>query len=150
MVLAIEEVLRRLPHRYPMLLIDKVTEITSRKRITAIKNLSCNEPFFSQDAQRPTMPDLLIVEAIAQAAALFSFSQEGEHCRPEHGAVVYYFLGIDEARFTGKAVPGDQLRLDVEALRLSPSLCKYQGRASVDGRQIAEARILCAMRFTVP
>ncbi|SAI20979.1 (3R)-hydroxymyristoyl-ACP dehydratase [Bordetella ansorpii] len=146
MTLAIDEILRRLPHRYPMLLIDKVTEIVPRERIVAIKNLSRNEPFFDAAAGRSAMPGMLIVEAIAQAAALFSFSQEEQDIRPEHDTVVYYFLGIDDAQFSGQALPGDQLRLEVNALRLNHSLCKYQGRALVGDVLVAQARILCAMR----
>ncbi|WP_144631782.1 3-hydroxyacyl-ACP dehydratase FabZ [Bordetella genomosp. 13] len=146
MVLAIEEILRRLPHRYPMLLIDKVTEIIPRKRITAVKNLTFNEPYFDSSAGTPAMPGMLIVEAMAQAAALFSFTLEGQDSRPAHGTVVYYFLGIDDAKFMAPAVPGDQLRIEVDALRLSASLCKYQGRAWVGDTLVAQARILCAMR----
>jgi len=146
MTLAIDEILRRLPHRYPMLLIDKVTELVPQVRITAIKNLSQNEPFFSSATARPVMPPMLIVEAMAQAAALFSFAQEGTDSQPEHHTVVYYFLGIDDTKFLRDVVPGDQLCLEVEALRLSRSLCKYRGLARVDGALVAQAQILCTMR----
>lgn len=143
MDLDIKSIMARLPHRYPMLLIDHVAEMVPRRKITAIKNVSANDPFIS-----PTqcMPASLIVEAMAQSAALFSFADDGRDQRPEQGQVVYYFLGIDDATFLKPVVPGDQLRLEVQALRLSRAICKYRGQAFVGECLVAEATILCAVR----
>ncbi|MEI2418316.1 3-hydroxyacyl-ACP dehydratase FabZ [Orrella sp. JC864] len=146
MELDIKGILERLPHRYPMLLIDRVIELEFGKSIVAIKNVSINEPFFTGHfPHHPVMPGVLIVEALAQAAALFSFSdpnglEEGKN------QSVYYLVGIDGARFRRPVVPGDQLRLEVAAERLSRSICKYTGRALVDGQVAAEANLMCAIR----
>ncbi len=146
MELDIKGILERLPHRYPMLLIDRVIEMEYGKSIVAIKNVSINEPFFTGHfPHHPVMPGVLIVEALAQAAALFSFSdpaglEEGK------SQSVYYLVGIDGARFRRPVVPGDQLRLEVTADRLSRSICKYTGRALVDGQVAAEANLMCAIR----
>ena len=146
MELDIKGILERLPHRYPMLLIDRVIEMEPGKSIVAIKNVSINEPFFpGHFPHHPVMPGVLILEAMAQAAALFSFSDEsGLRC--EDHRTVYYFVGIDGARFRRPVVPGDQLRIEVDAERLSRSICKYQGRAKVDGQLVAEAKLMCAIR----
>ncbi|OZI57409.1 3-hydroxyacyl-ACP dehydratase FabZ [Bordetella genomosp. 4] len=143
MDLDIKSIMGRLPHRYPMLLIDYVVEIVPRSKIAAIKNVSANDPFI---AHGQCMPAVLIVEAMAQSAALFSFADEGDERRPEQGKAVYYFLGIDDARFLKPVVPGDQLCIEVKALRLSRAICKYHGQAFVDGQLVAEASILCAIR----
>lgn len=143
MGLDIKSIMERLPHRYPMLLIDRVTEIIPRQKIIAIKNISTNDPFVTIGQH---MPATLIVEAMAQSAALFSFADEGVESRPEQGKAVYYFLGIDDARFLNPVVPGDQLRIEVQALRLSRAICKYRGQAFVEDDLVAEATILCAVR----
>ncbi|CAM4227438.1 3-hydroxyacyl-ACP dehydratase FabZ [Bordetella muralis] len=143
MGLNIKSIMERLPHRYPMLLIDRVTEIIPRQKITAIKNVSTNDPFM---AVGQCMPGTLIIEAMAQSAALFSFADEGTESRPEQGQAVYYFLGIDDARFINPVTPGDQLRIEVQALRLSRAICKYRGQAFVEKDLVAEATILCAVR----
>lgn len=143
MSLDINSIMERLPHRYPMLLIDRVTEVIPQSKIIAIKNVSANDPFMSAGH---SMPAPLIVEAMAQAAALFSFADEGTQSRPEQGKAVYYFLGIDDATFVKPVVPGDQLRIEVQAVRLSRAICKYRGQAFVQDELVAEATILCAVR----
>ena len=146
MELDIKGIMERLPHRYPMLLIDRVLEMVPGKSIVAIKNVSINEPFFEGHFPHlPVMPGVLIVEAMAQAAAIFSFSSEdGGKCFDTRTA--YYLVGVDGARFRRPVVPGDQLRLEVQAERLSRTICKYKGRALVDGQEVAEASIMCAIR----
>lgn len=121
MDLDIKSIMARLPHRYPMLLIDHVTEMVPQRKITAFKNVSSNDPFISHDQ---CMPALLIVEAMAQSAALFSFADDENDRRPDQGKAVYYFLGIDGATFLKPVIPGDQLRIEVQALRLSRAICK--------------------------
>lgn len=145
MELDIKGILDRLPHRYPMLLIDRVLEMEQGKSIVAIKNVTINEPFFTGHfPHHPVMPGVLIVEALAQAAALFSFADPTDGAG--HAETAYYLVGVDNARFRRPVVPGDQLRLEVTALRLSRSICKYSGRALVDGQIAAEADIMCAIR----
>lgn len=148
MELDIKGILDRLPHRYPMLLIDRVIDMQAGKSIVAIKNVSINEPFFNGHfPHHPVMPGVLILEAMAQAAALFSFSDEAAlKSESKDSTTVYYFVGIDGARFRRPVVPGDQLRIEVDAERLSRSICKYAGRALVDGQLVAEAKLMCAIR----
>jgi len=143
MGLDIKSIMERLPHRYPMLLIDRVAEIIPQRKITAIKNVSANDPFMAAGL---CMPGPLIIEAMAQAAALFSFADEGRDRRPDQEQAVYYFLGIDGATFVKPVVPGDQLRIEVQAMRLSRAICKYRGQAFVVDELVAEATILCAIR----
>jgi 3-hydroxyacyl-[acyl-carrier-protein] dehydratase len=146
MELDIKGILDRLPHRYPMLLIDRVIDIQPGKSIVALKNVSINEPFFTGHfPHHPVMPGVLILEAMAQAAALFSFSDQAA-AKSEESSSVYYLVGIDGARFRRPVVPGDQLRVEVDAERLSRSICKYAGRALVDGQLVAEAKLMCAIR----
>lgn len=146
MELDIKGILERLPHRYPMLLIDRVLELEHGKSIVAIKNVSINEPFFlGHFPHHPVMPGVLIVEALAQAAALFSFA-DPNGLDDHKSQSVYYLVGIDGARFRRPVVPGDQLRLEVKADRLSRTICKYTGRALVDGQVAAEANLMCAIR----
>src|SRR5690606_23390918 len=146
MEIDIKGILERLPHRYPMLLIDRVVEHVPGKSIVALKNVSINEPFFTGHfPHHPVMPGVLILEAMAQAAALFSFSDE-TGLKSDDSQTVYYFVGIDGARFRRPVVPGDQLRVEVVAERLSRTICKYQGQALVDGQLVAEAKLMCAIR----
>lgn len=147
MKLDIRAIMKRLPHRYPMLLIDRVLEIIPGELIVAIKNVSINEPFFNGHFPNiPVMPGVLIVEAMAQAAAIFSFCDEKNVSRLSHDQTAYYLVGIDETRFRRPVVPGDQLRVEVQALRLGTSICKYQGRGLVNGQTVAEAKLMCAVR----
>lgn len=139
----VREIMRYLPHRYPFLLVDRVTEFVTNERIKAIKNVTVNEPFFmGHFEQYPVMPGVLIIEALAQAAGILSIRSEGE--RPENE--LYFFVGIDNARFKRQVVPGDQLTLEVEQLTMKRGIAKYNARALVDGQVSCEAQIMCAKR----
>ncbi|HLS51390.1 MAG TPA: 3-hydroxyacyl-ACP dehydratase FabZ [Burkholderiaceae bacterium] len=146
MELDIKQIMARLPHRYPMLLVDRVIEMTPGESIVAIKNVSMNEPFFEGHfPHHPVMPGVLIIEAMAQAAAIFSF--EGDpRVSPGDTKIAYYLVGVDGARFRRPVVPGDQLRLEVSADRISRTICKYTAVATVDGQEVASAKLMCAIR----
>lgn len=140
----ITEILRYLPHRYPFLLIDRVTEIEHDKRILALKNVTINEPFFQGHFPHvPVMPGVLVLEAMAQAAGILSFASMGRYSDSNS---VYYFAGIDSARFKRPVSPGDQLLLDVQITRKSRLVWKFHGVATVDGQLVAEADLMCALR----
>ena len=140
----IHGVLKKLPHRYPILLVDRVLEIESGVRIKAIKNVSINEPYFlGHFPHRPVMPGVLMLEALAQAAALLSFETAGKE--PDDNSV-YYFAGIDGARFKRPVEPGDQLLLEVTLVRAKSGIYKFAARASVDGELAVEAELMCTMR----
>lgn len=140
----IHEILEYLPHRYPFLLIDRVLECELDKRIRALKNVSVNEPFFNGHfPYYKVMPGVLIVEAMAQAAAILSFRSMG--IKPDDKSV-YYFAGIDSARFKKPVMPGDQLILEVSIERTVRSVVKYAGKAYVDDALVAEAELLCTLR----
>jgi 3-hydroxyacyl-[acyl-carrier-protein] dehydratase len=140
----IHQILRQLPHRYPILLVDRVLEIEKGKKIRALKNVSINEPFFNGHfPHRPVMPGVLMLEALAQAAALLAFDTLG--VTPDD-KTVYYFAGIDGARFKRPVEPGDQLILDVELLRMKAGIFKFGARALVDGELATEAELMCTMR----
>ncbi len=142
----INEILKHLPHRYPMLLVDRVLECEPGKRIRAMKNVSINEPFFNGHFPHfPVMPGVLIVEALAQAAGILSFQTMG---RLPDASSVYYFVGIDGARFKRPVVPGDQLILEAEITRQSRGIWKYQARALVEGQVATEAELMCTLRST--
>ncbi|OWT65485.1 3-hydroxyacyl-ACP dehydratase FabZ [Candidimonas nitroreducens] len=146
MELDIKGIMDRLPHRYPMLLVDRVLDMVPGKSIVAIKNVSMNEPFFTGHfPHHPVMPGVLIIEAMAQAAALFSFEDDSE-VNPADRKIAYYLVGVDGARFRRPVLPGDQLRLEVVAERISRTICKYSGKALVDGQVAAEAKLMCAIR----
>ncbi len=147
MVLDIKDIMERLPHRQPMLLVDRVLEMDPGKSIVAIKNVTYNEPFFQGHfTHHPVMPGVLIIEALAQAAALFSFADAGA---PNLAStkIAYYLVGVDGARFRRPVVPGDQLRMEVSADKLSRSICKYTAIAKVEDQIAAEAKIMCAVRI---
>lgn len=140
----IEQVMQYLPHRYPFLLIDKVTELELGKSITALKNVTINEPFFpGHFPVSPVMPGVLILEAMAQAAAILSFKTKGY--APEDIGIVY-FAGIDGARFKKPVKPGDQLILKIKIVREMRGIWKYTGRAEVDGVLVAEADLMATLR----
>jgi 3-hydroxyacyl-[acyl-carrier-protein] dehydratase len=148
MTFDIAEILKYLPHRYPFLLIDRVLEMELDKRILALKNVTFNEPFFTGHFPHlPVMPGVLVVEAMAQAAGVLSFATMGRHSDENS---VFYFAGIDEARFKRPVVPGDQLKLEVDILRKSRMLWKFRGTATVDGQVVAEAQLMCALREIGP
>ena len=144
MSMNIDEIMQFLPHRYPFLLIDRVLEMEVGKSITAIKNVSINEPFFpGHFPGMPVMPGVLILEAMAQAAALLSFKTEN-YAPSEIGIV--YFAGIDGARFKKPVLPGDQLILKIEIVRRVRGIWKYTARAEVDGALVAEAELMATLR----
>lgn len=140
----IQEILQYLPHRYPFLLIDRVIECELGKRIRALKNVSVNEPYFNGHfPYYKVMPGVLIVEAMAQAAAILSFRTMG--IKPDEKSV-YYFAGIDRARFKKPVMPGDQLVLEVSIVRNVRNVVKYAGKAYVGDALVAEAELLCTLR----
>jgi 3-hydroxyacyl-[acyl-carrier-protein] dehydratase len=140
----IHQILKQLPHRYPILLVDRVLEIEKGVRIKAIKNVSINEPFFmGHFPHRPVMPGVLMLEALAQAAALLSFDALGSS--PDDNTV-YYFAGIDGARFKRPVEPGDQLILDVSIDRMKAGIFKFKARALVGEEVAVEADLMCTMR----
>ncbi len=140
----IHEILKQLPHRYPFLLVDRVLELDKGKTIKALKNVTMNEPLFEGHfPHRPVMPGVLMLEALAQAAALLAF--DALDTSPSDD-MVYYFAGIDSARFKRPVEPGDQLILDVELLRMKAGIFKFKARASVEGELAVEAELTCAMR----
>jgi 3-hydroxyacyl-[acyl-carrier-protein] dehydratase len=143
----IHRILKRLPHRYPFLLVDRVLELDKNVRIKALKNVTINEPFFSGHfPARPVMPGVLTLEALAQAAALLSF--ESMDVEPGDDMVVY-FVGIDGARFKRPVEPGDQLILEASIDRAKAGIYKYKTRASVGGETAVEAELMCTMRKVV-
>ena len=140
----IHQILKQLPHRYPILLVDRVLEIDKGKRIKALKNVSINEPYFSGHfPHRPVMPGVLMLEALAQAAALLAFDTLGE--TPDD-QTVDYFAGIDGARFKRPVEPGDQLILEVELDRMKAGIFKFKTRAKVGDEIAVEAELMCTMR----
>jgi 3-hydroxyacyl-[acyl-carrier-protein] dehydratase len=140
----IQHILRKLPHRYPMLLVDRVLELEKHQRILALKNVTINEPFFAGHfPARPVMPGVLMLEALAQAAALLSFESQGVEAGDD---TVVYFAGIDGARFKRPVGPGDQLHLEAVLERAKAGIYKYRTRASVDGHTAVEAELMCTMR----
>jgi len=140
----IHEILEYLPHRYPFLLVDRVLELEEGKRVLAVKNVTINEPFFQGHfPNNPVMPGVLIIEAMAQAAAVLSFKTM--NVKPDADSVVY-FAGIDAARFKRPVLPGDQLMMEVSIVRSMRNIWKYQGVARVDGEIAAEAELMCALK----
>ena len=138
------EIKAYLPHRYPLLLVDRVLSYEENKSITAIKNVTVNEEFFNGHfPHKPVMPGVLMIEALAQAAALLSFLTMGK--KPDSTSVVY-FVGIDGARFKRPVGPGDQLRMEVEIIRSSRGIYKFKARGTVDGETALEAELMCTMR----
>lgn len=142
--LDINQIKEYLPHRYPLLLVDRVLSWESGKTITAIKNVTINEEFFNGHfPHKPVMPGVLMIEALAQTAALLSFLTMGQ--KPDQNAIVY-FMGIDGARFKRPVVPGDQLVMEVEITRTARGIWKYKAKGSVDGQLAVEAELMCTMR----
>jgi 3-hydroxyacyl-[acyl-carrier-protein] dehydratase len=143
----IHRILRKLPHRYPFLLVDRVLEFEKNVSIKALKNVTINEPFFvGHFPHRPVMPGVLMLEALAQTAALLSF--ESTDTQPDDDTVVY-FVGIDGARFKRPVEPGDQLILEASIDRAKGGIYKYRTRASVDGQTAVEAELMCTIRKVV-
>jgi 3-hydroxyacyl-[acyl-carrier-protein] dehydratase len=144
MQLDIHEILKHLPHRYPFVLIDRITDLKLNEEITALKNVTINEPFFpGHFPYHPVMPGVLIVEAMAQAAAVLSFKTM--NVLPSEDSV-YYFAGIDSVRFKKPVSPGDQLILNVKIDRVLKGIWKYKGQAKVDNQIVAEAQMMCILK----
>ena len=140
----IHEILEHLPHRYPFLLVDRVLDVTPGEKITALKNVTINEPFFpGHYPHHPVMPGVLVIEALAQTAAILSFKTLGS--KPDE-KTVYYFVGIDNVRFKRPVGPGDQLLLNVAIKLQKRGIWKFSASATVDGHMAAEAELMCTLR----
>jgi len=139
MILAIQEILDFLPHRYPFLLIDRVVEFERTKRLVAIKNVTINEPFFQGHFPgHPIMPGVLVVEAMAQAGAIIMLNEIADRDKK-----LIVFTGIDQAKFRKSVTPGDQLKIEVDVLSFRTRTGKIEGRAYVDGKLACEATLTC-------
>jgi len=131
-----------LPHRYPFLLVDRVIEVEPGQRLVAIKNVTINEPFFQGHfPEKPVMPGVLIIEALAQATGLLAMESEEVADK-----AIYYLVGVDKARFKRPVVPGDQVRLEVSVLKTRRGIWTFEGKATVDGAVCASAEIMCTAR----
>jgi 3-hydroxyacyl-[acyl-carrier-protein] dehydratase len=143
-VMDIHQILEHLPHRYPMLLVDRVLECEAGKKIRALKNVTINEPFFpGHYPHSPVMPGVLVIESMAQTAAILTFVTMNAKPDPQS---VYYFVGIDGARFKKPVMPGDQMILEVELTRSMRGMWKYSAKATVDGALCAEAELMTSYR----
>lgn len=144
--LEVEELMALLPHRYPMLMIDRLTEIKAGEGAVAIKNVSCNELYFQGHfPQKPVMPGVLIIEAMAQAAAAYTaYTEELD----VEGKIVL-FMGVDKARFRKPVVPGDQLKIRVRTVQRRPPVWRFEGEAQVEGVRVADA-VFAAMLSHMP
>lgn len=138
-----KEILKLLPHRFPFILLDRVTEFEEHTRLVAIKNVTLNEPFFQGHFPNlPIMPGVLIIEAMAQASGTLSILSLGGRDPDE----IYFFVGIDNARFKKQVIPGDQLVIEIVQLAAKRGIAKYKAVATVDGEIAVEAEIMCAKR----
>lgn len=142
-ILEIQEIMALLPHRYPFLMIDRVLDYTPGESLTAIKNVTINEPIFTGHfPNMPIFPGVLILEALAQATGILGFKTVTERSENE----LYLFAAIDEARFKKPVVPGDQMVLEVKFLKERRNLWKFYGEAKVDGQVVCTAELMCARR----
>ncbi len=140
----IYEILKNLPHRYPFLLIDRVLEVVPGEKLIGIKNVTHNEPYFpGHFPHRAVMPGVLILEALAQATGILAFQTTGKI--PDENSL-YYFVGIDKARFKQPVIPGDQLQLEVTFIKSMRGIWKFDGKATVDGKVVCSAELMCAER----
>ncbi len=140
----IHQILKKLPHRYPILLVDRVIELEAGKYIKALKNVTINEPYFTGHfPHRPVMPGVLMLEALAQASAILGFTSAQTEVDDD---AVYYFVGIDGARFKRPVEPGDQLTLWVEFERARAGIHKFKAKAMVGEELAVEASLMCTMR----
>jgi 3-hydroxyacyl-[acyl-carrier-protein] dehydratase len=145
-ILNVQQIQQLLPHRHPFLLVDRVVELEKGKRIVAIKCVTVDEPFFpGHFPGMPVMPGVLIIEALAQTAAILALAGMTEE---ERKGKVTYFMGIDGARFRKPVVPGDRLELHVEVLRSKGAVLKVKAEAKVDGQNVAEAEIMAMLAST--
>lgn len=140
----IQEIMQLIPHRYPFLLVDKVLTLDPGKKITAIKNITVNEPFFNGHFPgQPVMPGVLMIEALAQAGGLLAY--KSTNTRFSDG-IMYYFAGIDNARFRRIVVPGDQLRLEVSLVKSKREIWMLEGKAYVGDELACSAEFMCARK----
>ena len=143
-IIDINEIKKYIPHRYPFLLVDRILELEEGKRVIGLKNVTVNEPFFpGHFPHSPVMPGVLIIEALAQAAAVLAFKTEGTV--PDEDAMVY-FASVDNVRFKRPVVPGDQLILEAEIVRTIRNIWKFKGVAKVAGEVATEAEFMCAIK----
>ena len=141
----IKKIMELLPHRFPFLLVDKVTDVKPGDELTALKNISINEPFFQGHFPvKPVFPGVFIIEALAQATGLLAFATE--NVSAADGKALFYLVGIDSARFKQPAGPGDQLILHVKVIKNKRGVWKFYGEAKVDGKLIASAELMCALK----
>ncbi len=141
MLLDINEILQYLPHRYPFLLIDRVTDFESGKRLIGFKNVTFNEPYFTGHfPQKPVMPGVLIIEALAQATGILAFKSSDR--KPDDNKL-YYLVGIDKVRFKRPVAPGDRLQLEASVVTTKRGVWKFNCLASVDGEHVVSAEIMC-------
>ncbi len=134
-----------LPHRYPFLLVDRVLSVEPQQRIVALKNVTANEPHFTGHFPgNKVMPGVLVIEAMAQAGGLLSMLSSGRACEENNGPSQFYLVKVENARFSKMVVPGDQLILEVTLKRSIRNMALYEGRALVDGKEVASAEMLCA------
>jgi 3-hydroxyacyl-[acyl-carrier-protein] dehydratase len=144
--LDINGIMRYLPHRYPFLLLDRILACEPGKMIRAQKNVTMNEPFFQGHFPGlPVMPGVLVIEALAQAAAILAYRSTGTG---PGGDALFFFAGIDNARFRRRVVPGDRLDLEVDLIRIARGLGKFRTRALVGGDLAAEAELMAALRYS--
>lgn len=147
MKLNVHQIRKILPHRYPFLLVDRVEDIDFGKTIHAIKNVTVNEPFFpGHFPEYPVFPGVLIMEALAQAAAILTFASASDEETKQAADDLYLFAGIDNARFKRPVMPGDRLELFAEITASKRGIYKYKAVAKVDGQVVAEADLMCAHR----
>jgi 3-hydroxyacyl-[acyl-carrier-protein] dehydratase len=144
-IIDINEIKQYLPHRYPFLLVDRIIELEENKRVVGIKNVTINEPFFpGHFPHNPVMPGVLIIEALAQTAAMLAFKSTGT--KPNADSNVY-FASVDGVRFKRPVVPGDQLVMEAEIVRTIRNMWKFKGVARVDGQVATEAEFMCALKL---
>jgi len=141
----IKKIMELLPHRFPFLLVDRVTEVKPDEELTAIKNVTINEPFFQGHFPvKPIFPGVLIVEALAQATGLLAFASVNQSAAD--GKSLFYLVAIDNARFKQPVVPGDQLILHVKVIKNKRGVWKVSAEAKVDGKLVASAELMCALK----
>lgn len=141
MMLSVQQIKEIIPHRYPFLLVDKVVEMEAEKRVVGLKNVSANEPFFEGHfPEYPVMPGVLILEALAQVGAIAVLDME------QNKGKIGFLAGVDKCRFKKEVKPGDQLRLEVEIIRMKGPIGKGKGIATVDGKVACEAEIMFAIK----
>ena len=143
-IIDINEIKKYIPHRYPFLLVDRILELEEGKRVVGLKNVTVNEPFFpGHFPHSPVMPGVLIIEALAQAAAVLAFKTEGTV--PDDDSTVY-FASVDNVRFKRPVVPGDQLVMEAQIVRKMRNIWKFSAVARVDGELATEADFMCAIK----